>query len=121
MADKFSADELIALARKHKVALAVGAGVLLVLSASSGGQSGGGGWGSGSGGQGQGPSVDAGVGVEGPDGTDSSGGFDKRAYDNAQARDSSDHANKIDSIRGVEQCAMPDGTYIEVEAGTCAR
>ncbi len=133
MADKYSTTELIALARKHKVAVAIGAGVLLVLAASGGGQTGGGqtgGGGSGSGGGQQGTVVDAGGFDDGSSGGSgggsgggggSSGGFDKPAYDNAQASDDSRHANTIDGIRGVEQCKMPDGTYIEVEAGTCAR
>jgi hypothetical protein len=123
MADKYSTTELIALARKHKVAVAIGAGVLLVLAVSGGGQTGGGG--SGGGGGQQGPVVDAGGFDDGSSGGSSgggsSGGFDKPAYDNAQASDDSRHANTIDGIRGVEQCKMPDGTYIEVEAGTCAR
>lgn len=103
MADKYSTAELIALARKHKVALTIGAGVLLVLAASGGSQSGGG-WSGG---------------TDSPVGTDSSGGFDKGAWDNAQARDDRGHGNTIDTIRGVEKCQLPDGSVIEVESGTC--
>ena len=96
---------LMALIRKHKVALGVGAVVLVLIAM----------------GDEQRPTP------AGPDyvpaidspGTGAPDGFDKRKWDEDQRRDDEQQRRRIDGIREVERCADENGRIVEVPAGTC--
>lgn len=95
---------LMAMIRKHKVALGIGAAVLVLVAMSNE--------------QGSAPS-----GFDGPvadtRGDGNPDGFDKRKWDEDQRRDDEQQRRRIDGIREVEHCPDENGRIVEVPAGTC--